>query len=136
MKPIDRFKTISKEFDADLKAVLAKHGYAMEPRRIVFDRDAATAHLKLVLIDTLYRTENGELPDPARQHFKTYYTLYDLKLEWLDMKVNFEGKIYTVVGLNPRKPKNCVVLRNDATGNLANCSTQSLKYRLAQKARV
>lgn len=59
----------------------------------------------------LFSSVNGETE--AEADYKTYANLYDLPLEMLGARFNFNGTMFTVKGFKPKARKNDIIIVKD-----------------------
>ena len=84
-----------------------------------------TLDLKLQLFSSV----NGDTQ--AEADYKKYANLYDLPLEMLGARFNFNGTMFTVKGFRPKARKNDIIIVNDK-GNeyVANHEGVKLAYKM------
>lgn len=59
---------------------------------------------------------DGRVVDMDRVNFEKYAVMFGLKSEWLDCTFNSNGRTMKVVGLNPKRRKNAVLIVDVTTG--------------------
>ena len=67
-------------------------------------------------------------------NFKSFAKLYGLDPEWLGKTFIMQGKAYKVVGLAPRRSKNCVMILRLKDNSQRVCSPEYLKMGTMLKA--
>lgn len=121
MKKFER--SLLKEFRADVQQALA--GFA-ELHGLVLDTNNGGT-----FGDTNYefkvkfavKGENGEVLTQERQDFKQYATSYRLKPEWLGKSFTYQGRSYTITGLNTHSRRHPVVCDDNTRQSKSGFST-------------
>lgn len=109
------YKLISKEINAEITAVLAKHGLSV-PRGISarIDEHLGVVRLSIEATDTNHKDASGEATNPERELYKQQGFIYGLKPEWLGTEILSAGRPMTIVGLKARSAKNPVIIADQA----------------------
>ena len=102
---------IRPEMDEALKPLAEKYGITIQVGNGSYG--GLTGHLKVNLATT---NEEGE--DQNAIDYKRYASLYNLKEEWLNQSFVQRGETYTIVGLNPKKRKNMLLVRRERDGSI------------------
>lgn len=121
-------RTLRTDLDAALAAVAKKHGIALGIGNFSYSTIDGTARTKLevAVVDkkTAKSAGSSAAVSPkmlqARKDFKHHAKSYGLEPSWLDRKV-FIGRsrmIFQIVGLNPSRPKYCVLIKNEKNGRI------------------
>ena len=97
---------IRPEMDAVLQPIAEKYGITIKVGRGSYG--GLTGHLKVNLSTT---NEDGD--DRRTEDYKRYATMYGLKKEWLGLSFKHRNDIFTIIGLEPSRPKNALVLRRE-----------------------
>lgn len=102
-------QAISADISAALADIAKKHGVALSTAGGKFDPAAGTATLK---IEVAVAADGGPVPEGAKAghiaaqaDFKTYATMFGLKVETLGKTFTYKGLQTTVIGLMPNRRK-------------------------------
>lgn len=125
-------KAHSRALDAELKAVFEKYGLEFHGR---------SAKIGMGQVDykiTLKYGSAEEQEDVARMTFEAYAPMEGIDGSVFGKKYKLsDGHVYRVIGFNPKKPKNCIMLEQVHTGRKNfHCSSRSLKTSIALKQEV
>ena len=109
---LEAYRKISTDLYRDLDAVFSKYNLKASKVNAGIDESLGTVSLKLVLADTALKDAAGAATTPEREYYKKAAYLYELKAEWLDEEVTFNGVAFLITGLSTRRSeKNVVVTR-------------------------
>jgi hypothetical protein len=99
-----------------------------------------TASNAVLKLEIAVKDASGNIIDRSAEDFTKYATAYGLQPEWLNTAFrSFDGTEYRITGLNPNRPKNCVMATNTRTGKKyvmppsSVISAKSLENRIANK---
>lgn len=96
-----KVKAIHADMKEAMKAVAEKHGVLINTfGKVTYDTDMMNAKFKVTTLG-----ENGQVRNEAEEDFKEYASVYDLKPSDLGKRFTFQGKPYTISGLNTRAKK-------------------------------
>jgi len=102
---------IRPEMDAVLQPIAEKYGITITVGNGKYG--GMTGQLKVNLSTT---NEDGD--DKRAVAYKRYASQYGLKEEWLGLSFKHRSGIYTIVGLDPSRSKNALVLRRERDGSI------------------
>lgn len=136
---IDRtkLKAIRADLDTALLALAKKHGVLFTLGTIRFD--ASEAHGTLRMTEVTGEAVNVGVDDladlstntdarylVAAQAYKAQAASFNLRPEWLGQQFTMNGSKFTVVGLQPQKHKNIILIRRVSTGKHFICAPDAL----------
>ena len=123
MTNFDQFKMKNRALqnDPEFIAVLKKHGYVLTSMGGSFDSNNIKNKITLAVRDVspaaqaaLASPENS----PMAMKFKLYAASVGLKPEYLGKVFQAKGRRLEIIGFNPSKPKNCIMLKDVASGSM------------------
>jgi hypothetical protein len=99
IKSFDRttLKAMRPEIEAALKLLEDQFGISVTLGSARFTNSTATFKFDLAVI-----CENGDVENKERSAFKAYAFMYGLKPEMLDQQFEYQGKMFTIIGLNTK----------------------------------
>lgn len=116
MKLIE-YRKIAKEVEADLRAVLARHGLDLRPFGARIDERGGRVSMKLECVDKNHKDADGNQTTPEREFYKANAGYVDMKPEWLDTMFSMGGATYSVAGMKPRGAK-CILIKRGDNGKV------------------
>lgn len=105
------YKKISSQVNAELTAVLAKHGFKVSKLNASIEETAGTLRLTLGCTDTNHKDASGALTTPEREYYKQFCTMHGLKPEWLGETVTFGGIAHTIEGMKNTRSDKCILVK-------------------------
>lgn len=111
-------KKIRHEIMPQINALLEKHGLELKIKNMYYSPDKVTLPKAMFIKKgaAFFAETSSRIPKPANtadtlaENFKLYAMMYGMDPDWLGKKVKIDGCYYTIAGLDPSKPKNCVKL--------------------------
>lgn len=109
IKQLDRtsLKLLRTDLDAALTAIAQKHGIILTVGNARFTSSTATFKLNVAT-----KAADGTIINREREDFISLADVYGLKPEWIDKTFQWSGNTYKITGLQPRRRKNPVLVRN------------------------
>lgn len=102
----DFLRSARPDIEKDLAAFAAKHGLSVSVKNIKFSDSSFEAKVEFSVLSS-----GGVAMTPERKHFIELASLYGVDPSFLDKSFRHGGHVYTVVGLNPKKRKNPIVMK-------------------------
>lgn len=133
MTTIDKalLQTLRVEMNAALKAVAEKHGVVIEVGNASFMETSATFKLGVAVVNE--DDENSTVAEvKAAEVWTKAASSYGLKSEWLGETIAISGRAFKIVGLNTRKYKKPVIIKEIATGKNFVTQVESITLRLGK----
>lgn len=112
VKQFDRTvcRVIGDEIFAAMQAIASKHGLTVDRKGGRFDANEFTPKYTFGIIGDA--ADDTGITQAARAKWDQYAVMFGLQKDWLGKSFGSRTKTMTVVGINPRAPANCVMLRD------------------------
>jgi hypothetical protein len=94
----DQVKVIGKDIDAAIHEIAARHGLMARKRTISYDETGLRCRFTL------------ETEDSERVSYEQFANAMGLPKSGLDRTIKVQGRTFTVIGLQPKRPTNPVVV--------------------------
>jgi hypothetical protein len=115
------------EINAALAAVGAKFGLNISAGSARFDDLQATFKLHVTQASMEGRQQ---VLDQAKDEFERLARMHGMRADWFGKRITIQGVAFTVSGLNPSRPKNCVKITRARDGKGFICSPEVLVRQL------
>jgi hypothetical protein len=74
--------------------------------------------------------------DRAKSEWTRYALMLDLPTDGFGKIINIQGKRFEIVGVNPKKPKNCVSIKDLGTGKVFITSSRTVNSALSRASKL
>lgn len=118
------FTSFRNDVEEALKSLEEKYGVTIDVGHISYSEFDFTAQLKV--------TKNDGKTDGRKLLFEQYCRLYGFEPEDYERELNLSGKVFKLVGFNPRSPKNCCSIYCEADNGTYKCSAEAVKFGFSQ----
>ena len=114
------------QYRREIQEILNKYGESknlvIKMGPITYSGNRFTSKLAVV--------EKGEAEDSDEAVFNAYRIKFFVPKEWYGKKVHINGKTQTIVSLNPRARKNCIIIQDDESGKRYVSDIETIKFSL------
>jgi hypothetical protein len=119
------------ELQTVLNELAAKHGLVAKVDGGRFNPESFAPR---VSFEVLGQSTNGDASDnvitaKATSDWNRYALVLGANPEWLGQTFKHEGRLLTVIGCKPSRPKNCISLREE-NGDMRRCSVEFIAHYL------
>ena len=119
---------LSTDIQQALVVVGAKYGISLTYKGARYEPTNATLKIEAAIIGA-----NGIALQKEREDFKLYAQMYGLKPEDLDKDILYGNNLYTIVGVNLRRPKYPIIAKRIYDGKTMLLTASGVKMALARQ---
>lgn len=130
---LSQYKKISAQVNADLTAVLAKHGFKVTKLNASIEAISGTLRLTIGCADTNHKDASGAVTTPEREYYKQFCTMYDMKPEWLGDTVTFSGEKHTIAGMKNTRSDKCILVERTGDHSMRIATPEMVKRAMLAK---
>ena len=119
-------RTFRTDFAEAVENLEKQYGVSIELAGIRYSSDSFHGKVTVSNISGSVKVADMVLPDAAKREFELFAHAYGLTADMFGKTFVAKGKTLTIVGINRRASKNCVMLK-DAAGSEYHCSADMVK---------
>ena len=106
------YRKISDAINADLKAVLEKHGFRTTKLKATIEESLGILNLRIEAADVNHKSADGSTTTPEAEIYKQLCSLYELDAAWLGKTFRQGRDEYRLTGMrNTRGAKNITIVK-------------------------